>query len=440
MKKLLLALILTVLSVSPVVFAANSAEQARGAQDLSFDKVLGKVASEYSKGFQTPAASIMAAIVSGGKDRFWVTVEAAGSKERTALLEAGLDIILIRGGKVDGIITTAQLEALEKNGTFRILKKIPLSDYLSRFKDFPEADAAYHNYQETKDLLGQLVSRNSDIASLSSIGKTFEGRDIWCLRINSSARDQEASPKPGAVFIGTHHAREHLSNEVPLLFAVWLLDNRGTPEVKKYLDSLDIYVIPMLNADGAEFDVRTGSYKWQRKNMRVNPDKTIGVDLNRNYDSWFGGAGTSHSPGAETYCGPSAFSEPETRAVKQFVETRKNLKTMVTYHSYGSLVLYPYSGIDGEVADAKDAKAFVNISKKMASFTGYTSQKSSEMYTSTGDADDWAYDAAKIFGFTIELEGGGFYPGAAIIEKTVRSNVKAAAYLLSVTADPRSAE
>jgi len=328
------------------------------------------------------------------------------------------------------------MPALSAKGIL-LASRMPMSEYLAFYtKDFPAADAAYHNFQETTDLLKALAAKHPDVASLMSIGKTVEGRDIWCLRVNSTAKGAAASSKPGALYVGTHHAREHLANEVPLLFAVWLLDNRAAPEVRKYIETLDIYVIPMLNPDGAEYDIRTGSYKWHRKNMRVNSDKSVGVDLNRNYNSWWCTAGASSYPGSDTYCGPSAFSEPESMAVKKFVEARKNLKTMNSYHSYASTILYPYGGSEAEVPDANDRKVFVAMARQMGLLTGYRPEKSSDMYVATGDTCDWAYDAARIFAFTTELEGNGFYPGAGIIDRAVKGNIKAAVYMLSVTDNP----
>jgi carboxypeptidase T len=303
-------------------------------------------------------------------------------------------------------------------------------------KDFPTADAAYHNYKETTDLLNQMASKNSDIASVFSIGKTTEGRDIWCLRINSAAKGTAPSSKPGAFFLGNIHAREHLANEVPLLFAAWLFDHRNDADIKGYIANLDIYIIPMGNPDGVEYDIKGGKYQYFRKNTRVNPDKSIGVDLNRNFDAWWCEAGASTYPGADTYCGPKAFSEPESQHLRDFMLSRKNIKTHISYHTYASEVLYPWGGKDEDVPDANDKAAFEKIAGQLASLTGYTAEKSSAMYIASGDSCDWAYAQAKILAFTIELEGSSFYPGAAIINKTVASNIKAAVYLLSMTANP----
>ena len=405
--------------------------------DTSFTQLLTRITPETTAAAPAPAAAkaVLSPVETDG--RYWITALAADKYARTSLLEAGMDIIEINGGRVSGFAhaNTLKLLALEKSMT--VESAVPAAEYLAAMgKDFPAADAVYHNYAETTDLLKAMASKNSDIASVFSIGKTNEGRDIWCLRINSNARGTAASSKPGALYIGNHHAREHLSNEVPLLFAAWLLDHRGDADINKHIKTLDIYIIPMLNPDGAEYDIRTGSYKSHRKNMRVNSDKSIGVDLNRNYDSWWCEQGASHSTWADTYCGPKAFSEPESQAVKSFMEARPNLKTHISYHSYAGTILYPWGGSEEDVPDQKDKQAFIQIATEMGRLTGYHPEKSSDMYVATGDSCDWAYAARKVLAFTFELEGRGFYPGAAIITSAVEKNVKAAVYLLSVTDNP----
>jgi len=435
MKKLTLAAIFFTFYCG-AAFAADRA--AKPADTLSFSQLLNSLPAGQPRNLNLRAADtdISAADALQGDDRYWVTVQAADKYKRTELLEAGLDIVEINGGKTSGFARQAALDLLSEQG-FVVESRVTIYEYAKKhLKDFPAADAAYHNYKETADLLHTLAANNPDVASLFSAGKTIEGRDIWCLRLNASEKGEKPGAKPGAYYVGNHHAREHLSNEVALGLAVYLLEHKNDAEIKKYLETLDIYIMPMLNADGAEYDIQTGKYRWHRKNTRVNPDKSLGVDLNRNYDALWCQAGSSHSPSADTYCGPSAFSEPETLTVKKFVEARKNLKTLMSYHSYSSLVLYPWAGKDTPLENEKDRKVFVAMAKAMAGFTGYTPEQSSDLYAATGDTTDWAYAAAGIFAFTTELEGNSFYPGAAIISKAVAANVKAAVYMLSVTDDP----
>ncbi len=424
------------LLVSLFAFSAFAQKSEELQKNLAFDQILGELVSRYENP-NIPEPKMDGSIDPlKTDDRMYITVKASDKKERTRLLELGLDIMDIKKDSVSGLISKIELSALE-NKEFSIIGKKTIYDWAKQFeKDFPVSDSAYHNYNETLEYLKKLASENSDIASLFSMGKTIEGRDIWVLRLNSSAKGEVKSSKPGAVFVGNHHAREHLSNEVPLLFAAYLLDNRDKPEIKKYLDTLDIYIIPMFNPDGVEYDIATGRYRWHRKNARINSDKSIGVDLNRNYDTTWCQSGSSHYPGSDTYCGTGPFSEPETQAMRDFILARKNIKTLQSYHSYASLILYPWGGIYDPIANEKDRNAFIKMANEMARLTGYNAQQSSELYAASGDTCDWAYDKAGIFAFTTELEGNSFYPGASIIKKTVEKNIKAAVYLLSMTDNP----
>jgi len=420
---------------STTVFAAG---RPPNPENISFSQLLNQLPAKHPMGLNLtgPDIDISAVEALRSDDRYWITVSAADKYERTALLETGMDIVEINANRTSGFARKEAVDLILKKG-FSIESRVTIYEYAKKhLKDFPPTDAAYHNYTETTGLLRELAADNPDIASLFSAGKTLEGRDIWCLRLNSSEKGETTSSKPGAFFVGNHHAREHLTNEVALGLAVYLLEHKNDAEINKYLETLDIYIIPMLNADGAEYDIAAGKYRWHRKNTRVNPDKSMGVDLNRNYDSLWCRGGASHSPSAETYCGPSAFSEPETVAVKKFVETRKNLKTLMSYHSYSSLVLYPWAGKDTPLENENDRKVFAEMARAMAGFTGYTPQQSSDLYVATGDTTDWAYATAGIFAFTTELEGNSFYPGATLINRAVAGNVKAAVYMLSVTDDP----
>ncbi|MEW5951957.1 MAG: zinc carboxypeptidase [Elusimicrobia bacterium] len=431
MKLIILSLILSINSL----YALEKNDEAQ--KNLSFEKILTELISRYENpSLPAPQMDEETRKELESDDRMYVSVAVSDKRERTKLLELGMDIIEVKKDHVSGFISKKDLPYIERK-EFSVMEKKSIYEWAKQFeKDFPAADSAYHNYKETYDYLSQLASANKDIASLFSIGKTIEGRDIWVLRLNSSSKGEAKSSKPGAVFVGNHHAREHLSNEVPLLFAAYLLDNKQNPEIKKYLNSLDIYIIPMFNPDGAEYDIATGKYRWHRKNMRKNSNGTIGVDLNRNYDTTWCKYGSSSSPGADTYCGTGPFSEPESSAMRDFILARKNIKTLQSYHSYGSMMLYPWGGSYDPVPNEKDRNAFIKMAQKMGELTGYDPKQSSDLYAASGDTCDWAYEKAGIFAFTTELEGSSFYPGASIIKTAVEKNINAAVYLLSMTDNP----
>ena len=216
MNKLLLSLAL----LGTLAFSAAAAENS------SFDQLLKDIT--VAEPFQFPEPALEKVALNAGEGRYWGTVKAADRDARTRLLEAGLDIVEIGKDSVSGFAGPYTMGVLSSKA-FVVESRKTMGEYFAAAagKDFPAADAAYHNYKETTDLLKSMAAKNPDIASVFSIGKTTEGRDIWCLRINSSAKGAAASSKPGALYLGNHHAREHLSNEVPLLLGAWLLHHRN---------------------------------------------------------------------------------------------------------------------------------------------------------------------------------------------------------------------
>ncbi|MBI5623345.1 MAG: zinc carboxypeptidase [Elusimicrobia bacterium] len=368
--------------------------------------------------------------------RYWIVVHASTKEQRTLLASMGLSIEEVQGDRVSGTAHAKDIALIKAKG-FTVDEMVSLGDLAE--KGFPAKDEAFHDYAEMTAVMKGLAAKNPGLVSMFSAGKAWQGRELWVLRFNSSASGAGPSSKPGVLFMGAHHAREHLSTEVPLMLAVHLAENRAKPEIKALLETRDIYIMPMVNPDGVEYDVETSQYRWQRKNMRVNPGGEIGVDLNRNYGYQWGGAGASDQPYSDTYHGPSAFSEPETQAIKKFVESRANIKTSVSYHSYGGLIFWPWSYSYDPIPNQEDLKVFKVVAGKMAALTGYVAEQSSELYASSGDTDDWMYSARGIFGFTFELEGGSFYPGAAAIGPAVKKNTAAALYLIGAAADLRAA-
>ena len=105
------------------------------------------------------------------------------------------------------------------------------------------------------------------------------------LRITEFQNRNEEWFTPGMFMVGTHHAREHLSTEIPLMMARYLLENYGKDaDITRLIEYRDIYIAPLLNVDGMLHDIEGRDYKMWRKNRRVNKgSRHVGVDLNRNY-------------------------------------------------------------------------------------------------------------------------------------------------------------
>lgn len=375
---------------------------------------------------------------------FWVAVETKDKYERTALVNAGVSIETVVDDTSYAFVTDKDLEKIEKKG-FKILKRLPADLFNSL--DFPSADSAFHNYAELTTELRRLADANPGFVKMFSIGKSIEGRDIWAIRLNTDGIEEgDVSGKPGIVFMGGHHAREHVSIEMPFLLTKYLIENARTDSmITHLLESRDIFIIPMVNPDGAEYDISTGSYKMWRKNRRVNTgNRCMGVDLNRNYGHLWGTGGSSNDPCNDTHMGARPFSEPETQAIKQFVEARPNLKVLLSFHTFSELILYPWGAKYDPVPNQADAKTFETMAQTMARWNRYKPEQASDLYIASGDTTDWAYGTLGIFAFTFELSpssmnGGGFYPGAAIIEPVFRANLRPALYLIDIADDPHRA-
>ena len=80
----------------------------------------------------------------------------------------------------------------------------------------------------------------------------------------------------------------------------------------------------------------------------------------------------------------------------------------------------------------------------MAAMNHYTPMQASELYIASGDTCDWLYGERKVYCFTFELSpanmsGGGFYPGAGIIDHVFDANLEPMLYLANLTDRPQRA-
>lgn len=144
-----------------------------------------------------------------------------------------------------------------------------------------------------------------------------------------------------------------------------------------------------------------------------------GVDGNRNYDVHFGTVGTSTLPCSDTYGGSRAFSEIETRVVRDIIlEYLPRMALYLTMHSYGSMILYPW-GHDGTLSENALALHTVGIAmvnaihpEQASHFPNYVVGNSVLVigYGASGAAEDYAHLVGVPLAYTYELPGlsGGF--------------------------------
>ena len=293
-------------------------------------------------------------------------------------------------------------------------------------------NGAFHTYAELDADLKSLQSAHPGIVRIFSLGTSLENRAIYAAKIsdNVAADEDEAE----VLFLGCHHAREWISVEIPFLLARYLAENYDRdPGIRALVDRSEIWIVPLVNPDGLEYSINV--YRYWRKNRRANGDGSFGVDINRNYAYMWGfdDQGSSPEPQSEIYRGPSPFSEPEARAVRDLFLSRP-FQAVVSYHSYSQSILYPWGFIDSPTG--KDT-LLRGLGLEMADLIepvngrSYTcGRAASTLYTTNGDAVDWTFGVAGVPSYTIELPPmdsyhGGFVNAENDIDALFRENLPA---------------
>ena len=243
----------------------------------------------------------------------------------------------------------------------------------------------YHRYDEIVKWYNQLAMKFPDLVSVEdSIGKTHEGRDIIAVRVTNTKSDLKKSK----IWIQSlQHAREWISGATTQYIVHKLLTDYETDST--FLDTVDLYVIPVVNPDGYEytFDVN----RMWRKNRRNN-FRGFGVDLNRNWDDHWAMKGTSNNPRSEIYHGPSAASEPEVKALAAYFLKQRDIIAAIDFHSFSQLILRPYGWTRN---DGEHERNHAVVSDLMAKAIKLKSGKSYAPKKST--------DLVNVFNFSIRL-------------------------------------
>lgn len=377
---------------------------------------------------------------SDAEEMYWIGIKTKNKFDRSAVANLGVSIENVVDDMSYGFAPESIIKKIETLD-WQTTKAIPLSKFQAPL-DFPSRDSEYHNYTELVEALRNLQASHPNLVSVFSIGKTHENRDLLAVRLNPESQNpSQISGKPAMILVGGHHAREHLSVEIPLLFAQYLAANYGNDTmVTRLLDTREIFIVPNLNPDGSEYDIATGNYRSWRKNRKAG-DRCAGVDLNRNYSFKFDSGGSSNNPCSDTYHGGRPFTEPETQAFKRFVESRHNTSILVSMHTFSELILYPWGHTYDSVTNDRDKQTFTTMANRMAQWNGYRPQQSSELYIASGVTQDWAYGDRNLIAFTFELSprsmwNGGFYPGADAIQTTFQANLRPLLYMFDLADNP----
>ena len=356
--------------------------------------------------------------------------------DRTKVTVAGAAIVEVDHAEVVATANRRAVRRLRRAG-FTVERMSAVRKKLrragGRAAAFPPADSAYHDYAETSAELLAVANANPTRVQRFSLGTSYQGRTIWGVKVSDNVATDENEPE--VLFTANQHAREHLTVEMALYILNRLVNDA---EFAQFVDNREIWIVPMVNPDGVEYDIATGSYRMWRKNRQPSP-----TDLNRNWSfQWGCCGGSSGSVSSETYRGPSAFSAPETQVVRNLVNSRvvggvQQIKAHIDWHTYSELILWPYGYTTANTTstlNANDRNAHAQLGQNMAATNGYTPEQASDLYIADGTINDWMWGTYKIFSYTFEMfptgSNPGFYPpDEQIVPQTTRNRAAVLRFL-----------
>lgn len=328
----------------------------------------------------------------------------------------------------------------------------------------------YYKYDELKSNLEYFTKSYPKLCSVESIVKTQKGRDVFAVTLsNGDAKNKPAYYIDGNTHAGEVTGSMAAMHTIDYLLTNYGTDKFVT----SILDKFAVYVIPRISPDGAEIYLSTpytlrsvdrpylsesqdkGVYQEDIDNNGVvammrfkSPDgvwvkdetnpiglkkrtpdmmdgefyhvytegmiegdidplfpaKPLwGLDFNRNYPfGWF-------SENRQSGAGPYPLSNPENKAVVDFVLSHKNIGGVATHHTSGGIILYPPGTKPENKSPKKDMKFFKEIGAMATEEMGYECINIFDSFFevqseySSGAFDDWCYQSQGILAYTIEL-------------------------------------
>ncbi|XP_011178907.2 uncharacterized protein LOC105209937 [Zeugodacus cucurbitae] len=333
---------------------------------------------------------------------------------------------------------------------------------------------SWHKYYEYDDIithLEMLRMRHPQLIELIHIGRSYEGRPLVIVKIESKEhaasvaasetqvthkklKSKKQPKEANAVFIesGTH-GLEWIGPATSLWMIselLRLIKSNKTNVDNEYIKNTTWYFMPILNPDGYvyshqydRFWRKTRSRHIARRNGIIDSAMTwlqqkkvatrvcYGVDLDRNWHYQWGKRGSSKSPCNELYAGPGPFSEPESKALSEFlIDYRKQIKMYISLQAYGQIISYPMKANTSFNAERIDD--FLDVAmvgtdglRKQGSKSRYKIDSTSDLVENRSGCSDAfaAYEVGIPFSFTVQLADNGVHgyllPSASI-EPTAR--------------------
>ncbi len=217
------------------------------------------------------------------------------------------------------------------------------------------------------------TSTNPVYKAETVIGKSVENRDITAYHFGTGATE--------ILFAGGIHGGYEWNT---VLLGYDLVDYlKANPETVP--SNLKVTIIPVINPDGLNKTVGTSS-RFSTKDVPAIDSETISgrfnannIDLNRNFDcDWQTNAKWQNK---EVSGGSVVFSEPESLAIKNYIETQKPKAVVVFYSAAGGV--FSSSCHNGILSETNA------LTNAYAKASGYPAFEEFDFYATTGDMVNW---------------------------------------------------
>jgi murein tripeptide amidase MpaA len=136
-------------------------------------------------------------------------------------------------------------------------------------------------------------------------------------------------------------------------------------------------------------------------NLRVKKPKQ-GLDLNRNFP------GNWRQEFEQLGAGPYPTSEPEVRALAEFIVRHPNISGGVAFHTWAGVLLRPFAHLPDTDMHAEDLWHYQRVGTKGTELTGYPNISVYHEFRYhpkqvIGGAFDWIYDHLGMFSWVVEI-------------------------------------
>lgn len=235
----------------------------------------------------------------------------------------------------------------------------------------PEAVSSEDTLPEGEAPGGEVPTAEDEGETL--IGKSVEGRDITAYHYGDGTTE--------ILFVGGIHGGYEWNT---VLVAYELMDYlEENPDIVP--SNVKVTVVPVLNPDGLNKVVGSDG-RFAKADVPTVQSETIpgrfngnNVDLNRNFDCDWQANGTWQSRSVSG--GTAAFSEPESKAIRDYVESHDPEAVVVWYSAAGGVFASScHNGVLPETTALTNA---------FAKASGYKAYESFNFYEITGDMVNW---------------------------------------------------